>query len=88
MTRPNYYRTQVEVRLNPEVYHYLRADGVVVGELECFALIDALDLSFYAGNAMKYLFRAGKKSPDVAGDLRKAITYLEQELQRLPDAAE
>lgn len=82
MTRPNYYRAQVEVRLNPE------DDGTVEGELECFDLIDALDLSFYTGNAMKYLFRAGKKSPDVAGDLKKAITYLKQELERLPDPAE
>lgn len=40
-------------------------------------------MNFNLGNAMKYLFRAGHKDPDPREDLRKAIRYIEFELENL-----
>jgi hypothetical protein len=69
--RPNYYRARVKVSdYDPD------ADDA---RLECFDLIDALaDGDFYMGNAIKYIFRAGRKSPSRKEDIDKAITYLKQ----------
>jgi hypothetical protein len=62
--------------------NYYRA--VVQGvEVECFELIDALDLDFYLGNALKYLWRAGKKEgASKISDLKKIRTYIDQALER------
>lgn len=51
------------------------SDGTVV---EVVDLIDALDLDFNRGNALKYLLRAGRKEDDGANaltDWRKVLTY-------------
>ncbi|MBR1437026.1 MAG: DUF3310 domain-containing protein [Synergistaceae bacterium] len=48
--------------------------------LEAIDVIDALGLGqgFALGNAIKYIFRAGKKSEEsVQDDIKKAIWYLE-----------
>ena len=43
-------------------------------------------LPFFRGNAMKYIFRAGKKYPEKEiEDLKKAITCLEFEIKRLEE---
>ncbi len=42
-------------------------------------IIDAFSLGFYAGNAIKYILRAGKKH-DRDSDLRKAIWYTQRML--------
>ncbi len=68
--RPDYYRVRVKC-----------SDGGS-HEVECFALIDALGLDFYLGNALKYLFRIGRKSPDRVSDMRKVKTYAQQALER------
>lgn len=39
--------------------------------------------SFCRGNAIKYLLRAGRKSADPREDLRKAIAYIQFELEDL-----
>ncbi len=45
--------------------------------------IDAWDLDFWAGNAVKYICRAGKKESNTAvQDYEKAITYLEECIRR------
>lgn len=49
------------------------------GKLEAFDVIDSFGLNFNLGNALKYIIRAGKKD-DKEKDLRKAITYLEREI--------
>jgi hypothetical protein len=51
------------------------------GGLEVLDLVE--DLSFCLGNAVKYLFRAGKK-PGVSAeiDLQKAVYYIEHEITR------
>lgn len=48
--------------------------------LECIQVIEAFDLGFCLGNAVKYVLRAGKKG-DKKEDLRKAIWYLNRELE-------
>lgn len=51
--------------------------------IQPFAIIDAFGLDFYAGNALKYLLRSGRKpGVDPVEDLRKARDYLDQMIQR------
>jgi len=74
-TRPDYYKVEVRAACD---------DGEErVVSVECFDLIDALDLNFYLGNALKYLFRAGRK-PSAAReeDLLKCATYCRQQAMR------
>lgn len=40
-------------------------------------------MTFNVGNAIKYLWRGGLKSPNALEDLRKARWYVEREIQRL-----
>ena len=44
-------------------------------------------LNFNLGNAIKYISRAGKKG-DKTEDLRKAIQYIEFELEEIENASE
>ena len=59
--------------VNPD--HYRRhPSGIEAIEItECF--------NFCMGNAIKYIWRAGGKA-DAIEDLRKAVWYLEREIQR------
>ena len=40
-------------------------------------------MNFCRGNAVKYIWRAGERPAREVEDLRKAIWYLEREVQRL-----
>lgn len=71
--RPNYYKVLVKADVDG------KHRTVTV---ECFDLIDALGFTFYLGNALKYLFRCGRKNPDRTEDLEKTITYCQQQSQR------
>ena len=54
------------------------------GNMEPFDIIDAYDLDFYLGNAIKYICRAGKKDvTKTVEDLEKANTYIQCEIDRL-----
>lgn len=55
--------------------HYVSAAG-----LEAIEVIEAFELNFNMGNAIKYILRAGKKD-DKAQDLSKAMWYLKRELE-------
>ena len=46
------------------------------GDLEVIDIIEAFDLDFHLGNAVKYILRAGRKTEDAGEDLDKAIWYL------------
>jgi hypothetical protein len=60
--------------INPD--HYQFANG--------FQVIDLTEqLSFYRGNVVKYVARAGRKSPNPLEDLMKARYYLNREIDRL-----
>ena len=50
------------------------------GTLEVWDFIREQDLNYFLGNAIKYICRAGYKDSKVE-DLKKAIHYLENELQ-------
>lgn len=49
--------------------------------VECIDVVE--HMSFNVGNAVKYLWRAGLKSPDTVTDLAKARWYIDREIQRL-----
>lgn len=52
------------------------------GKYEVINVIEAWDLDFHLGNAIKYISRAGKKDPTkTKEDLRKAIWYIERYIQ-------
>lgn len=59
----------------------IRPDYYKSGGMEALDVIDAFDLNFNLGNAFKYIARAGKKG-DKAEDLRKAVTYLNREIEK------
>jgi hypothetical protein len=62
--------------VNKSPKHYTR------GSIEVWDFIRDQDLNYHLGNAIKYICRAGHKSPwTKAEDLKKAIHYLENELQ-------
>ncbi len=50
------------------------------GSIEVWDFIRDQELNYHLGNAIKYICRAGHKSSK-AEDLKKAIHYLENELQ-------
>ena len=59
--------------------HYTR------GAIEVWDFIRDQDLNYHLGNAIKYICRAGFKSPRTKiEDLKKAIHYLENELDNTP----
>jgi hypothetical protein len=60
--------------------HYGGADN----PYEAIKVIEAWNLSFSLGNALKYICRAGKKpGVDAVLDLEKAAWYLRHEIDRL-----
>lgn len=46
------------------------------------AFIEHFDLNFALGNVIKYVVRAGRKTPDAKADLEKALWYLQREIDR------
>ncbi len=59
--------------------HYGGADN----PYEAIKVIEAWDLGFNLGNAVKYISRAGKKDPaKLVEDLQKAAFYLNREIER------
>lgn len=53
--------------------------------VECITVVE--HMSFNLGNATKFIWRAGLKSPDPVADLEKAKWYIEREIGRLRQAA-
>lgn len=49
---------------------------------EAIKVIQAWELDFELGNVLKYISRAGKKTPDALSDLKKAAEYLQYEIQK------
>ena len=48
--------------------------------IEAIDVIEAFNLNFNTGNAVKYILRCGKKTRDTDKDIKKAIWYLDREL--------
>lgn len=71
------YRASAERVDHPSHYH-------AESGLEVIDIIEAWQLNFNRGNALKYLARAGHKDPArEAEDLKKALWYIKRELQRI-----
>tara|TARA_R110000824_G_scaffold248115_3_gene437229 strand:+ start:184 stop:492 length:309 start_codon:yes stop_codon:yes gene_type:complete len=51
-------------------------------EFEVINVIEAWDLNFSAGNVIKYLYRAGKKTSNPLKDLEKAQWYLSRLIEQ------
>ena len=52
--------------------------------LEAIDIIDAYGLNFSLGNVVKYILRAGRKHDNsYYDDLRKALWYLQHEINRI-----
>jgi hypothetical protein len=51
--------------------------------IETIDFIEAKNLGYHLGNAVKYISRAGIKTPNPLEDLRKAQWYLNREIARL-----
>jgi len=49
--------------------------------VECIQITE--HMGFCLGNALKYIWRAGLKSDNPVQDLRKAVWYLNREIQKL-----
>ena len=63
--------------INPE--HYRSTNGI-----QCIDVIEAWELNFHRGNIIKYILRAGQKSPQTEiEDLKKAKWYVQREIDRL-----
>jgi hypothetical protein len=55
--------------------------------LEAVNIIDHYNLGFYTGNVLKYILRAGEKNPKTrVEDLKKALFYLQREINKYDDA--
>ena len=52
------------------------------GTIQAIDLIEAYELDFCLGNAVKYISRAGRKG-DAVEDLKKAIWYIERRIKYL-----
>ena len=61
--------------INPN--HYKTKNG-----LEVIDVIEAFNLNFKLGNAIKYILRAGKKD-SITQDLRKALWYIQREIIKI-----
>lgn len=58
-------------------YHY----GGEGNPYEAIKVIEAWELNFHLGNAVKYIARAGKKGA-AKQDLEKAVWYLQREIDK------
>lgn len=56
-------------------------DHYTAGGIECIDYIEAKDLGYHLGNAVKYISRAGLKGNKLQ-DIEKAIWYLNRYLKK------
>ena len=61
--------------------NYYCANGI-----EAQDVIEAFELNFARGSALKYILRAGRKTDNEIRDLEKARAYIDREIQRLRSA--
>lgn len=63
-----------------------KANYYCAGGIEAQDVIEAFELNFSRGSALKYLLRAGRKTDDEVRDLEKARAYIDREISRLKAA--
>lgn len=73
------------IRMNDPIHHPAH---YTQGSVEVWDFIHEQGLDYFLGNAMKYICRAGKKSPETkVEDILKAISYLEKEVKILQESS-
>lgn len=76
----NYFQTAGDAK--PEMVHHPKHYNSHPANIECIDVIEHMTLNI--GNAVKYCWRAGLKSDKThIEDLKKAIWYLQREVERL-----
>ncbi len=53
------------------------------GGIETIDFIEAKQLCYHLGNVVKYVSRAGRKTPEMLTDLKKAQWYLSRKIKQL-----
>lgn len=61
---------------HPDHYNYLGDSGI-----ECIDVVEWMN--FNKGNAIKYIWRAGLKNDNEVEDLKKALWYIQREIDRM-----
>jgi hypothetical protein len=73
------------MQIRPNYYSVIINGSLV----ECLEIIEELGFNFRLGNALKYLWRCGRKGKGInkkIEDLNKAKTYIELEIKSLQNA--
>ena len=65
----------------PELIDHPAHYGGAENPYEAIKVIEAWELGFCLGNVVKYISRAGKKDASVLQDLKKALWYLNREIE-------
>jgi hypothetical protein len=78
VTRKERFAKESKSKINSPVEPNHYADLGVYAPVE---VIDAWGLGFNLGNTVKYIGRAGRKTPDTLTDLKKAAWYLNREIK-------
>jgi hypothetical protein len=73
--------SDIKMPENPDPVNHPSHYGGENNPYEAIKIIEAHNLGFHLGNAVKYILRAGKKG-DASEDIKKAIWYLERELKK------
>lgn len=68
--------------MSKELVNHPKHYGGEENQYEAIKVIEAWELDFCLGNAVKYISRAGKKD-DIIQDLKKAKWYLERKIDKL-----
>jgi hypothetical protein len=74
-----YFGKDADLEIVNHPTHYGGGDN----PYEHIKVCDAWGLNYRLGNATKYICRAGKKTPDTLTDLKKALWYIQSEIERL-----
>jgi translation initiation factor 2 alpha subunit (eIF-2alpha) len=70
--------------MSKEMINHPNHYGGEENQYEVIKIIEALNLDFHTGNAIKYIIRAGKKDPTKElEDLRKAAWYIYRKIKNL-----
>ena len=76
-------RHSQEIKMSKPYEKINHPDHYQSGKVEAIDAIEAFNLNFSLGSAVKYILRAGKKPSETATeDLSKAIWYLQREIER------
>lgn len=72
---------QVRLRAGPELDLVNNPPHYQSGGIEAIDVIEAFELPYHIGSAVKYLLRAGRKDNRLM-DLEKAAWYIDREIER------